>query len=42
VIVYFIGAVIAHLRVGDTKGLGAPAVLLVVGIAALVLRLLSV
>lgn len=42
VIVYFIGAVIAHIRVSDTKGLGAPAVLLVVGIAALVLRLLSV
>ena len=42
VIVYFIGAVIAHLRVSDTKGLAAPAVLLVVGIAALVLRLLSV
>ena len=42
VIVYFIGAIVAHVRVSDTKGLGAPAVLLVVGIAALVLRLLSV
>jgi uncharacterized membrane protein len=42
VIIYFIGAVIAHLRVSDTKGLTAPAVLLVLAIAALVLRLLSV
>ncbi|KJC63700.1 DoxX-like family protein [Agreia bicolorata] len=42
VIVYFVGAVIAHLRVSDTKGVGAPAVLLLVGVAALVLRLLSV
>jgi uncharacterized membrane protein len=42
VIVYFAGAIVAHLRVSDTKGLGAPVVLLLVGVAALVLRLLSV
>ncbi|CAD5991332.1 DoxX family protein [Agreia sp. COWG] len=42
VILYFVGAIVAHIRVGDTKGLGAPAVLLVLGVAALVLRLLSV
>ncbi|SMQ58644.1 DoxX family protein [Agreia sp. VKM Ac-1783] len=42
VIVYFMGAVVAHLRVSDTQGLGAPAVLLLAGVASLVLRLLSV
>ncbi|SMG15780.1 DoxX family protein [Agreia pratensis] len=41
VIVYFVGAIVAHIRVSDTKGLGAPAVLLLVAVAALVLRLLS-
>jgi hypothetical protein len=42
VIVYFVGAIVAHARVSDTKGMTAPAALLVLGIAALVLRLLSV
>lgn len=42
VILYFVGAVIAHLRVQDVKGIGPSAFLTVVAVAALVLRLLSV
>lgn len=42
VILYFVGAVISHLRVKDTSGIGPSAFLSVVAIAALVLRLLSV
>jgi hypothetical protein len=38
VVLYFIGAVIAHLRVNDRKGVGAPAVLLILAIVALALR----
>jgi hypothetical protein len=38
--VYFIGAVVAHLRVGD-KGFGAAAGLAVLAIAALVLQILA-
>jgi uncharacterized membrane protein YphA (DoxX/SURF4 family) len=41
VILYFAGAVIAHLRVGDTTGFGPAAFLTVVAVAALVLRLLT-
>lgn len=41
VILYFVGAVIAHLRVKDS-GFGPAAFLAAVGIAALVLRLLSI
>lgn len=41
VIVYFIGAVIAHLRVNDTKGIGPAVFLGAIAIAALVLRLAS-
>lgn len=41
VTLYFLGAVIAHLRVKDTKGVGPAAFLTVVAIAALVLRLLT-
>jgi len=40
-VLYFVGAVIGHLRVGDTKGLSAPMPVLVLSLAALVLRLLS-
>jgi uncharacterized membrane protein YphA (DoxX/SURF4 family) len=42
VILYFVGAVIAHLRVKDISGVGPAAFLAVVAIAALVLRLLTV
>lgn len=41
VVLYFVGAVIAHLRVRDTAGVGPAGFLAVVAIAALVLRLLS-
>lgn len=41
VIAYFVGAVTSHLRVGD-RSVQAPAVLLLVGAAALVLRLVTV
>lgn len=40
VILYFIGAVIAHLRAGD-KALGPPLFLLALGVAALLLRIAS-
>jgi hypothetical protein len=40
VILYFVGALIAHLRAGD-KGLVTPLVLLVVAVAALLLRVAS-
>ncbi|WP_072804052.1 DoxX family protein [Rhodococcoides yunnanense] len=42
VILYFVGAVIAHLRVDDAKGTGPSAFLTLVAVAALVLRLLSI
>lgn len=41
VILYFVGAVIAHLRVKDVAGVGPAAFLAVLSIAALVLRLLT-
>ncbi|MFL1380499.1 DoxX family protein [Nocardiopsis protaetiae] len=41
-VVYFVCAVIAHVRVGDTRGLGAPLFPLVLSVAALALRLLTV
>ena len=40
-IAYFVGAIIAHLRVRDTKGVANPIVPLGLSIAALVLRALS-
>ena len=41
-VAYFVGALIGHVRVGDTKGAAAPVVPLVLAIAVLVLRLLTV
>lgn len=41
VILYFTGAVVAHLRVRDAKSLPAPLTYLGFGVAALVLRLLT-
>jgi hypothetical protein len=38
---YFVGAFIAHLRIGDWSGLGSPAIPLVLAVATLVTRLLS-
>ena len=40
-VLYFLGAVISHLRVGDVKGVGPAAFLLVVAAAALTLRVLT-
>nr|WP_221382631.1 DoxX family protein [Actinoplanes polyasparticus] len=37
VVLYFLGAVITHLRAGDKKGVGAPAVILLVAVAPVVL-----
>ncbi|MEE6257407.1 DoxX family protein [Plantactinospora sonchi] len=39
VTLYFVGAVVAHLRARDLAGLGAPVVVLAVAVATLVLRL---
>jgi uncharacterized membrane protein YphA (DoxX/SURF4 family) len=39
-VVYFVGAVVSHLRVGDVKGIGPAAFLLMVSVAAVVLRVL--
>jgi uncharacterized membrane protein YphA (DoxX/SURF4 family) len=41
IIVYFIGALIAHMRAKDTKGMPIPATLLVVAVLALALGLAS-
>jgi DoxX-like family len=41
VVLYFVGAIGAHLRKNDFKGLPSPGVLLAVGAAALVLRVIS-
>ncbi len=42
IIVYFAGAVAAHLRARDTKGAPVPLVILVIAVAADVLRFLTV
>lgn len=41
VVLYFVGAMVAHVRVGDLKGLGTPGFLLGLGVACLVTRILS-
>lgn len=38
VVLYFLGAIVVHLRAKDTKGLGGPATYLVLGIIALSLQ----
>ena len=40
-VVYFVGAVGSHLRVGDVKGIGSAAFMLVLAAAALALRFLT-
>ncbi|WSQ13480.1 DoxX family protein [Streptomyces sp. NBC_01231] len=37
VVLYFLGAVITHIRGGDTKGIGIPATIMLVAVAPLVL-----
>ena len=40
-VLYFVGATLSHLRVGDVKGIGPAAFILVVAAAALALRVLT-
>jgi len=40
-VIYFAGAVVSHLRVGDVKGIGPAAFLLTMSAAALALRILE-
>ena len=40
-VLYFVGAVVSHLRVGDAKGIGPAAFILMVAAAALALRILT-
>jgi hypothetical protein len=40
-VLYFAGAIVAHLRVGDLKGIGTPAFPLGLAVACLVTRILS-
>jgi len=40
-VLYFVGAVGSHLRVGDVKGIGPAAFMLAAAVAALVMRVLT-
>src|SRR6266481_9253562 len=40
-VLYFVGAVVSHLRVGDIKGIGSAAFMLVLAAGALTLRILT-
>ena len=40
-VLYFVGAVVSHLRVGDSKGIGPAAFMLVLAVGALGVRLLT-
>jgi hypothetical protein len=40
-VLYFVGAIVSHLRVGDVKGVGPAAFLLAVAVGALALRILT-
>lgn len=40
-VIYFVGATVSHVRVGDVKGTGPAAFMLVVAAAALALRILT-
>jgi uncharacterized membrane protein YphA (DoxX/SURF4 family) len=40
-VLYFVGAVVSHLRIGDVKGIGPAAFMLVVAATALALRILA-
>ena len=41
-VVYFVGAMVSHLRVGDWKGIGPAAFMLILSFTALVLRLVAI
>lgn len=40
-VLYFVGAIVSHLRVGDVRGIGAPAFMLMLAGGALALRVLT-
>jgi DoxX-like protein len=40
-VLYFVGAIVSHVRVGDVKGMGPVAFMLTVSVAALALRILT-
>ena len=40
-VVYFVGAIVSHVRAGDVKGLGPAGFMLTVSVAALALRVLT-
>lgn len=40
-VVYFMGAIVSHVRVGDVNGIGPAAFMLIISVAALVLRVLA-
>jgi hypothetical protein len=40
-VLYFVGAVVSHLRVGDVKGIGAAVFMLVLAAGTLALRVLT-
>jgi uncharacterized membrane protein YphA (DoxX/SURF4 family) len=40
-VVYFVGAVVSHVRVGDVNGIGPASFMLIISIAAVVLRVLA-
>lgn len=40
-VLYFVGAVVWHLRAGDVKGIGPPAFMLVLAVGVLAVRLLT-
>ncbi len=40
-VVYFVGAIVSHVRVGDVKGIGPAAFMLIISVAALALRVLA-
>ena len=41
-VLYFVGATVSHLRVGDVKGVGPAAFMLALAVGALALRILTV
>ena len=40
-VVYFVGAIVSHVRMGDGKGIGPAAFMLIISVAALALRVLA-
>lgn len=40
-VLYFVGAIVSHVRVGDMNGIGPTAFMLIISVAALVLRVVA-